>query len=140
MFSHIPWHLSKDSHQQILTYTLVYRQETEFYAQKPGNLVKMLIQGPMGLYLHIFQKLKCLESFSLLSSVDGGIQWLNEQDFYSQLKISPSRDPLLILLVLHHDSLAQTKAVNYQWTEKNLQGHGTHDSRADDPRPSGQYP
>ena len=94
MFSHIPWHLSKDSHQQILTYTLVYRQETEFYAQKPGNLVEMLIQGPMGLYLHIFQKLKCSESFFLLSSVNDGIQWLNEQDFYSQLKISPSRDPL----------------------------------------------
>ena len=54
----------------------------------------MLIQGPMGLYLHIFQKLKLSRSFFLLSSVDGGIQWLNEQDFYSQLKITPSRDPL----------------------------------------------
>ena len=94
MFSDNPWHLSNDFHQQILSYTLVYRQEIEFYAQKPGNLVEMLIQGPMGLYLHIFQKLKCSESFFLLSSVDDGIQWLNEQDFYSQLKISPSRDPL----------------------------------------------
>ena len=42
-------------------------------------------------------------------------------------------------MILHHDSLARTKAINYQWTEKNLQGLGIHDSRADDPRPSGQY-
>ena len=55
------------------------------------------------------------------------------------LPYSPTQPPL-ILLILHHDLLAQRKAVNYQWTEKNLQGHGTHDSRADDPRPSGQYP
>ena len=32
------------------------------------------------------------------------------------------------------------QAVNYQWAEKDLQGHGTHDFRADDPRPGPQYP
>ena len=42
-----------------------------------------------------------------------------------------------LLLVLCHDSLAPKKAVNYQWTKK---GRCTHDSRADDPRHSGQYP
>ena len=45
-----------------------------FFAQKPIVLAKMLIQGPLGLELHIYQKPDHPRSFSILNNVDGGIK------------------------------------------------------------------
>ena len=40
--------------------------------KKLTNLVKMLVQGPLGLDLHIYQKPDHSRLFFILSNVDGG--------------------------------------------------------------------
>ena len=57
----------------------------------------MLIQGPIGWRLDITHKYKYSRSFFLYSSVDGGIQWQNEQYFYSVSEICSFRDPLVLI-------------------------------------------
>ena len=84
------------NNQEILWYTWFYSKETGFWAPKSRKFVKILIQGPMARRLDIFKKLKSYKSFFLWSNVDGGIQWQNEQYFYSVSEICSFRDPLPI--------------------------------------------
>ena len=83
------------NNQEILWYTWFYSKKTGFWAPKSHKFVKILIQGPMARRLDIFKKLKSYKSFFLWSNVDGGIQWQNEQYFYSVSEICSFRDPLV---------------------------------------------
>ena len=49
----------------------------------------MLIQGPVGLDLHIFQKSDQPRSFFLITNVDGDMHRQNSPDFHTFSKIVP---------------------------------------------------